>query len=36
MSDVAALYGIDYDVWRERNLESLRQSRFEELDVRHL
>jgi len=34
--DRATLYDTDYDAWLERNLESLRQFRFEELDVERL
>jgi hypothetical protein len=36
MSNVARLYETDYDAWLQGNLELLRQSRFDELDVKHL
>ena len=36
MSNVARLYETDYDAWLRGNLELLRQSRFDELDVKHL
>jgi hypothetical protein len=36
MSNLADLYHRDYDAWLQDNLELLRQSRFEELDIEHL
>jgi len=36
IGELTDLYEIDYDVWLQRNLELLRQSRFTELDVEHL
>jgi hypothetical protein len=36
MSNLARLYENDYDAWLQGNLELLRQSRFDELDVEHL
>lgn len=36
MSNLADLYHRDYDAWLQDNLELLRQSRFDELDVEHL
>ncbi|MBK1629671.1 hypothetical protein CKO31_02740 [Thiohalocapsa halophila] len=36
MTDLTDLYHSDYDAWLKDNLELLRQSRFEQLDVEHL
>jgi hypothetical protein len=36
MSTIAALYESDYQVWLDANIDLLRQSRFQELDVEHL
>lgn len=36
MSNLVDLYHRDYDAWLQDNLELLRQSRFDELDVEHL
>ncbi len=36
MSTTAALYDSDYQAWLDANIDLLRQSRFQELDVEHL
>jgi hypothetical protein len=36
MTKLAELYETDFDAWLARNLELLRESRFDELDVDHL
>jgi len=36
MQNITKLYETDYDVWFAQNLESLRQHKFDELDINHL